>query len=304
MISGKDKDMKTVLSKIFVLVLFAFSSALFRAGAQNNDEPVFEDEQSEFTGPKWQMPDEMIDQILIHLQQNDPNAAERLTKLRTENPEQFKTEFRNTMRQQWEKMGQKGWQQWQKMSHGENFGHPGWPNPQGKNNPHWQKMEQMRQKHEEYIQWLKDNYPEDANQLEEIRQKSPELYMRKMMQSVRKYGRIAEAAKDNPELAEVLKEDVVLKENRDAILKKMRTADDKQKEALTKELTKITSEQFDLIIKRKQIQHQQLLKRLDQLKEEIKTSEAQVEKWKALKDDKVNERVGELVNRTEKFQWD
>ncbi|MFA7485909.1 MAG: hypothetical protein WCZ89_07790, partial [Phycisphaerae bacterium] len=167
-----------------------------------------------------------------------------------------------------------------------------------------ERMAQMRQKHEEYIQWLAVNYPQDANDLEQIRENNPELYMRRLMQSIRRYGRIAETAKTNPQLAEVLKQDIILKDSRDQVLKKLRTSDESRKEALVKELTQITSERFDLIIKRKQIQHQQLLDRLEGLKEQIKNSEEQVNQWQAAKDVKVNERVKELLSRTEKFEWD
>jgi len=167
-----------------------------------------------------------------------------------------------------------------------------------------ERLKRMQQKHEEYLSWLKENYPDEAAKLEEVRQKNPELYMRQVMQSVRKYGRIAEASMDNPELAAVLKEDAELKDQRDQVLQRLASAKPQEKESLIAELKEITSKRFDLIVQRKQIQHKMLLERLEELKKQVEKSEAEVEAWKASKDEKVEARVKELIERSEKFHWD
>ena len=61
----------------------------------------------------------------------------------------------------------------------------------------------------EHIEWLEQNYPDEAKKLAELREKDPGLYMRKLGLSLKKYGKIAEASRENPQLAEVLKEDLV-----------------------------------------------------------------------------------------------
>ena len=61
---------------------------------------------------------------------------------------------------------------------------------------------------------------------------------------------------------------------------------------------------FDLIIKRRQLQQQELLKRLEDLKNQVKESEKEVEQWKASKDKEVDARVKELLSQTEQFHWD
>ena len=167
-----------------------------------------------------------------------------------------------------------------------------------------ERMQRMQRKHEKYLNWLKENYPQEAQELEKVRQENPELYMRRVMHSSRKYGRIAEAAKDNPELAAVLKEDLELKDERDEIIQKLRSAEDGDKEALTAELKEIVSKRFDLIVKRKQLQHKQLLEKLEKLKKQVEESEAEAEKWEATKDEKVESRLKELIERSEKFRWD
>jgi hypothetical protein len=166
------------------------------------------------------------------------------------------------------------------------------------------RMDRMQRKHEEYLDWLKENYPTEANKLEQVRTDNPELYLRRLMHSGKKYGKIAEAAKYNPELATVLKEDLELKDERDEIIQKLRSADGEDKEALTAELKEIVSKRFDLIIKRKHLQHQHLLEKLEKLKQQVEQSEAEAKKWEDTKEEKVQTRVKELIERSEKFHWD
>ena len=77
-----------------------------------------------------------------------------------------------------------------------------------------------------------------------------------------------------------------------------------ENEELVKKLENVVISRFDLIVKRNQIKYEQLRKELEELKERVKKSEAEVEKWKKVKSEKVNERLEELINRAEKFGWD
>ncbi len=70
------------------------------------------------------------------------------------------------------------------------------------------------------------------------------------------------------------------------------------------ELEEITSQRFDSIIKKKQIEYEQMRERLEHLQKRVQESQAEIEKWKASKADKVKERMQELIRGTEKFQWD
>ena len=131
--------------------------------------------------------------------------------------------------------------------------------------------------------------------------------MRAMGISGRKYRRIFETSKDNPQLAAVLKEQMTLKEKRAELLKQIKaTTDDKQKKTLTGELEQVVSRQFDVIVKRKQIAYEDLTKKLEELKKEFDQKKAEVEKWKDadFKKLQVKQRVNELVSETEKFEWE
>ncbi len=165
----------------------------------------------------------------------------------------------------------------------------------------------IRERHTEYIEWLKKNYPDEAEKLAELREKKPDLYMRHIVLSLKRYGRIAEAAKENPELAEVLKEDLEFKKERDKLLRKIRAAsDDDEKKESVEQLQEVIGSRFDLIVRRKQMEYEQLLKKLEKLRERVKESEAEVGKWKdaEFKNENVKVRLGELISRTEEFRWD
>jgi hypothetical protein len=167
--------------------------------------------------------------------------------------------------------------------------------------------ERMQEKGEEYMKWLKENYPDEATKLEQLKEGNPEQYMRAMGISGRKYGPIFQASKDNPQLAAVLKNQLALREKRSELLKQIKaTTDEKQKKELTGELEKVVDQQFDLIVKRKQLAFEDLTKKLAQLQKEVDQRKAEVEKWKGkdFKNEQVKQRVTELVNETEKFEWE
>ncbi|MGD9109888.1 MAG: hypothetical protein PVG93_03000 [Phycisphaerales bacterium] len=290
--------MKTSWKQILVLSLLATAAVSFTAIAEEAKpapEPAFGDEW-EMSG-NWRPPEEAIDHMLERIKETDPEAAARLGELR-EDPEKFAEEFGKYMRENWKKMhsSDRSWR-------GRREGRSGRSRGRGEG-VGYQWRDRMWQKHKEFTEWFSENYPEDANELEAIRETNPQLHMRKMMQCVRKYGKTAEAAKENPELAQVMKENIALKDERDEILKKLSTAEGDEKEALTKELEQIVAKRFDLIVKRKQLQHEQLLKKLEKLKERVKESETEVDKWKTSKDQKVKERVNELLGKKEEFYWD
>jgi hypothetical protein len=296
-IYGKDKNMKsgtwlTVISFLCALALPALS-----------DQPgVVQDETAnqEVNRPiPWSEPDffspERVERMLERIRRVDPQAADRLQKLYNEDPDAFREGSKEYMRSHWQELFP------ERRPPGPEEGQ----GPEHRGGPEWrERMQEMQKKNEEYLKWLKENYPAEANELEQIRQENPGLYMRRLMQSARKYGPVAAAAKNNPALAEVLKQDIELKDQRDQILRKLQSAKPEDKDALTAQLKDIVSKRFDLIIQRRQLQQQELLKRLEDLKKQVKDSEKEVEQWKASKDKEVDARVKELLSQTEKFHWD
>jgi superfamily II helicase len=128
-----------------------------------------------------------------------------------------------------------------------------------------------------------------------------------MALSGRKYGRIFEASQTNPQLATVLKEQLALKEKRADLVRQIKAAtDEKQKKLFTADLEKIVGQQFDMIIKHKQLVCEDLAKKLQDLNKELDKKKADIEKWKNtdFKNQKVKDRVNELLTESEKFEWD
>ena len=233
--------------------------------------------------------------ILNRVRQEDPQRAQELQHLQQTNPDAFKMEIRKLAREQF--TARSGEQD-----------RRGFRRP-GTDRSEWPEMmrERFQERSEEYMTWLKENYPDEAAKLERLKEENPEQFMRAMGLSWRKYSPIFHASKDNPVLAAVLKDQLTLRERRGELLRQIKvTADEKQKEALVNELEEIVSQQFDMIVRRKELAYEDLNKKLEELKKEIEQRKTEVEKWKSedFKNEQVKQRVNELVSETEKFEWE
>ncbi len=253
---------------------------------------------------------EQIDHILAEIKEKDPQEANELTQLRQKDPNAFRMELRNHMREQFmsRMLEQKGAQQGGPAGQPHAMAGPGTPPKAGHDMPGPEFMrERIQEKTDEFLKCLKENYPDEATKLEQIKKDNPDQYVRALMISGKKYGRICDVVKDDPNLAKVLKQQMELKGKRAELLKQIgATKDEKQKKTLTTELEQIVGQQFDLIVKRKQMAYEDLTKKLADLQKEVTQRKAEVEKWngKDFKSQKVKERVTELVNEPEKFEWD
>jgi hypothetical protein len=244
-----------------------------------------------------------IEAMMERIANADPQRAKELEKLRETDPEEFKKEIGKTMREMSRRQEKSYAATKDRRGSGQHMEMPF--ETRGQRGRRWSAI--MRQRHEEYLEWLQDNYPDQANELIELRKQDPQLYMRKLGLSFKTYGKIAEVAKENLKLAEILKEDLELKKQRDSLLSRIKdTTDDKKKQQLVKELEEVVSARFDLIVKRTQIQYEQLSKKLERLKKELKQKEAKVEKWKdsEFKKQNVKARMEKLLSETEKFRWE
>jgi hypothetical protein len=245
------------------------------------------------------------DHMLSEIKERNPQEANELTQLKAKDPNAFMRELRNHMREQFmsRMLEQKGPQQGGPA--GQPHVTPGAGTPP-KAGPEFMR-ERIQERTDEYLKCLKENYPDEATKLEQIKKDNPDQYVRALMISGKKYGGICEAVKDDPNLAKVLKQQLELKGKRAELLKQIKaTTDDKQKKTLTTELEQIVGQQFDLIVKRKQMAYEDLTRKLADLQKEVNQRKAEVEKWngKDFKSQKVKERVNELVNEPEKFEWD
>ena len=321
--------MKTSYGKILVLataVVMLFTTLPCGAAAKGKEDLWSEDEPK--LRMKWfELTDEAIERMMEEIAEENPKEAKELAKLREKNPEKFEAEVRRTMR---ERFGKRVREQ-RRLRAGRRQGRgldmplaPGGPAERAgvrpmrggpversvvgpAEAPRGRRPGRRRMGIRENVclDWMAKNYPEEAKRLGGLKEKKPELYQRRLLLNLRKYGRIAEAAKENPELAEILKEDLELKDRRDEVLKQIREAtNDNEKKELIEELEGVIGSRFDLIVRRKQIEYERLRERLEKLKKEVDRREAEVDKRKEAKGTKVEKRVEELVGRAEKFSWD
>ena len=287
--------------------------------AEKEEKTIWSENEPKQKHRRFELTDEKIEHIMNRLKETNAEKAKELEKLREKDPEKFKAELRKVMRERFgkrfreyrkehsERMGRHSermkrhsermkehWGQYMKRCGGP-FGGGDWPRGMG--------LPGMR--HGRYFEWLEENYTDEAEKLAELIEKDVDLYLKQLGLSLKKYGRIAEAAMENSELAEVLKEDLELKKKRGRLLRRIGAASDDERGELVKELEEVVSSRFDLIVKRKQIEYEQMLKKLEKLKKRVEVSESKVEKWKdaEFKKESVKARLGELVGETDEFRW-
>jgi hypothetical protein len=301
--------MKIGNTKTLVLVMTTvglLSATLVWGAAEKKQEYIRGKDRPARMRGQFELTEERIERMMNHLAKVNPKQAEELEQLRAKDPDKFRVELRESMREQFGRRNGDRWEEDFGRRLGPTKERPFGPGPAGPGKPDYGPRTRMRERHAEYLEWLEENYPEESERLAKVREEDPELYMRQIGLSLKKYGRIAEAAKENPELAEILKHDLELKEQRNKLLRKIKTANDDEREKLVKELQDVVSARFDLIVKRKQIRYEQLLEKLEKLREEVEQNEVEVDKWKdtKFKNKNIKVRIEELLSRTEKFDWD
>lgn len=288
-----------------------------------NNDSFWQEELSRPEPPKV-LSDERLDQFLDHLRKQNPARADELEKLRADNPEQFRLEMREEFASHFRQMRQQ-----QERGERENPqspppgmpgmpvptpapggtlgqpgqpGMPGIPGHPGDNRGQWK--ERLEKMHNDLLAWLEKNSPDEAAKLKQLREKQPEEYVMRTAELMRKYAPIMRAEKDNPKLAEVMKEDLENQRQQDELLRQIGAATGEDKDKLVAELKTVVVRRFDLIMTKKQMQYDDLRKRLEELKKEVKTRESELETQKANKNKAIEEHLAELVSRAQKVNWE
>ncbi|OHB57383.1 MAG: hypothetical protein A2173_11100 [Planctomycetes bacterium RBG_13_44_8b] len=223
------------------------------------------------------MRDEDIDRIMNSLEKSDPNAFKELEKLRKEDQEKFQAEIRRYGREEFGKI---------LRERADGF---------------------RRQRQNDFQQWLVKEYPKEVENLAKLKENDPNLYMERFETIRGRYWRIFEEERRNPELAEVLKEDLELKDKRDELVIRIKAATNEQdKQKLTAELEDVVSRRYDLIVRQKEIAYERLLKWLEELRNRIRDSRAEIIKSKdeQVKTENVKNHMRDLLERRPKFRWD
>jgi hypothetical protein len=252
------------------------------AGNEKDEENIFTEDQER--GPRrgpgrrrLELTDEEIDRILKDLKERSPEKAKELEKLRVKEPERFNAELRKHAGDEYGKVVRERFEKWR------------------------------QQRQAEFLEWFQTNLPDEAEELAKLKNRSPDLYGEKYELIQKKYRRIYEESRRNPELEKVLIEDIRLKKRRDQLIGKIHaTKSRSQKNKLTKELGEVVGLRYDLIVRRKQIAYGRLLKWLEELQNRIKESRADIANAREaeVKAENIENRIKELLDAKKPFNWE
>lgn len=278
---------------VVVMMAIVMVSILPCSAAQNdqNDEKSIWAERGPGWGPgpgpgpgpgrghwprRFKLTDEEIERIMKSLKKSDPETAKELEKLRVEDPNKFQFELRRHGGEEFGRIVRKRTEKW------------------------W------KQQQDEFLQWLQKNYQEVTKELEGLKEKDAKVYWDKFKIISGKYWPIFDAEKRNPELADILREDLELKKMCDELPEKIKnTKNDEEKKNLTEQLQEVVGRRYDLILRRKQIEYEQLLKRVEELQKQLEENKAEIAGWRdeKIKEENVKNRVNELLGGRP-FRWD
>ncbi len=284
-----------LLLAVTIAVLLTANSVCLARQSEKSTTPKDEPKQ-------WKLTDQTVERIMQRLAETDPKKAEELQKLRDKDPDEFKRELRNIQRERFA--------EFRRIREAQDLGAKAQSPFMMDDRPSGgrRRRAEMRQRFVEYLEELEKIYPEEAKKLAEMKEKQPDVYRRRVGLSYRRYGRIVEKAKDDPNLARVLKENFELKKERNELVEKIKAASDEgKKKKLNRELEEVLSKRFDALVKWKQMEYELLLERLERLKEEIKKSKANIKKWKddKFKEENIKAHIKELLSpdKDKKFRW-
>lgn len=277
------KEMKSTVKILTIAAMILLTAAVFvNAEPQDNNRPG-----GARMGGSGRFAEKALDDIRV----KDPNEAARLEKLRKDDPQQFRKELRKIAMKDMPGM------ELNRKGRGAETGNtPGMPMERGR--------EKLRAMEDELMTWLKKNEPAEANSLAALKEKDPQAYMRKIAIDTRKYRQIMEVEDTNPALAEVLKKELKLNQQRNDLLEKFSAAaDDKQKETIKAELKDVLNQMFDVKLQKKQIGFENLKKKLEELQKSVNKSQTELEKFRNDKDAQVNKELENITSPSGKFNW-
>ena len=268
-----------LLAGLALLVGLAATQAATGASKQTTKSNIWKDEPKE-TPPSWwqrDLSEDTVDRIMKGLQVRDPAQAKQLEELRKKDPVRFKAQVREHGQPELDQIIR-------------------------------ERFEARRlERNAKFVEWLKANYPKEEGTLAKLKDKSPQVYINTFDRLLKEYGYIYEADTSNPEMGVVLKEDRDLKKRADDLCKRIRTEQSEAKrQTLGAELQDVIAKRYDLIVRRKEIAYEQLLRRLGELQKQILESKDEITIWRnaEIKQENVKQRVQTLTDGKLRFKWD
>jgi len=225
----------------------------------------------------FELTDKEKNRLLEVVKKIDQKKAREIAGLRKEDPKKFIEELKKNAREEYARIVGERVEKW---------------------------IESRRQESQAaFKEWLKKNVPQLAEELEKLKGKDPDLYARKYDWAYEKYKRVFDESRYHPEEAKVLLEDLKLQDRRDYLIRKYKnTRSEKDKKRIVAQLERVLSDRYDLIVIRRQMGYERLLRRLESLQNYIKKSRDEIEeaKKKDIKDENIKKRMKTLLEGKKK----
>jgi len=257
-----------------------FAAAILVAGEPKQvKNDIWLDEPKESQPPWWQrdLTDDVAERILKGIQKRDPAKAKQLLELRPKDPEKFKALLREQGQPELDQIIR-------------------------------ERLDARRhERNTKFLEWLKANYPGEEQALSKLKEKDSQLYISEFDRLMKQYGYIFEADSSCPELGTVLKTDFEFKKRANDLVKQIRNEKaDAKKQTLGMELQDIVAKRYDLIMRRKEIAYEQLLKKLDELQKQVRESKDEMGKLRdpKVKQENVRQRIQALTENKVRLKWD
>lgn len=276
---------RRIIFTLAMATIVAVAALPCPAQDKNKQEPnIWTDEgqrdSSSGRGPGrgwFELTDEEINRIMESVKKRDANQAANLTKLREKDPEKFMEELRRHAREEYGQIVRERIEKWRDR------------------------------RRAEFEEWLGKAFPGEAEELAKLKDTNADLYGKKYDLVWQKYSRVFEESRRSPELTEVLVEDLKLQKRTEELLGKIKNAhNEKEKKKLTADLEEVVGLRYDLIVRKKQIAYERLLKVLEDLQNRIKQSNAELTKSQdpKTKEENVKRRIEYLLEGKKGFNWD
>jgi len=272
---------------IFVLALAAVVTGAAlpcpAADKKEEDKSIFAENEQRGRRPgpgqrrgRFELTDEEKDSILEAMGKRNPKKARELAVLREKDPDRFREELRRHAREE----------------HGRVMRN---------------RMEKFRQERRaEFLAFLDKSVPKVAEELAKLKDRNPDLYTTKYDLARRKYDRAFEESRRNPDLAEILLEDLKLKERSEYLVTRIKaTKSERDKKRLVAQLERVLSDRYDLIVRRKQMAYERFLHWLEELKKRIEKSKVEIirAKKKEVRTENIKQRMKTLLEGNTEFGW-
>ena len=169
-----------------------------------------------------------------------------------------------------------------------------------RNTAFFEYMDTMREEGEykDLLNWFEKFTPDEAKGIKELKDENYDLYKKRLDTLRNKYRSLIINSRASDELMRVLVSDLQLElKQRDLTMQYWTATDPGKKESISADLKDVISQRYDLIVKQKEIQYTDFLKRLQRLQEDIDAQLKDINTWKET-DFKAKEVETQLKNLT------